>query len=133
MTSRYIRTLHGATAALAPRSRRYDSSMSLDPHVVCIFRSVRTDHSANEYQEWSIRMDELVATMPGYIGHTSYRDDASGKGVTFSYFRSMVDLLAWKQVPEHLEAQALGRASFYTEYEIEVAAIVRHYEWTLAD
>jgi len=32
---------------------------------------------------------------------------------------------------EHLEAQALGRATFYSEYEIEVAEIVRHYEWTL--
>jgi heme-degrading monooxygenase HmoA len=107
--------------------------MSSDPHVVCIFRSVRTDHSATEYEEWSQRMDELVVTMPGYIGHTSVRDDASGQGVTVSYFRSMAELVAWKQVPEHVEAQALGRSSFYTEYEIEVAEIVRHYEWSSTD
>ncbi len=78
-------------------------------------------------------MDDLVVTMPGYIGHTSFRDDASGNGVTISYFRSMQNLLAWKQVPEHLEAQALGRAAFYTDYEIEVAEIVRHYEWSAPD
>ena len=107
--------------------------MSTEPHVVCIFRSVRTDHSTKEYEEWSNRMDDLVVTMPGYIGHTSLRDDASGKGVTISYFRSMQNLLAWKQVPEHLEAQALGRAAFYTDYEIEVAEIVRHYEWSAPD
>jgi heme-degrading monooxygenase HmoA len=107
--------------------------MSSDSHVVCIFRSVRTDHSTSEYEEWSRRMDELVATMPGYIGHTSVRDSATGRGVTVSYFRSMADLVAWKQVPEHLDAQALGRKSFYTEYEIEVAEIVRHYEWTSTD
>ena len=107
--------------------------MSSDPHVVCIFRSVRTDHSSPEYEEWSLRMDQLVTTMPGYIGHTSVRDAASGKGVTVSYFRSMADLVEWKRVPEHLEAQALGRSSFYTEYEIEVAEIVRHYEWASTD
>jgi heme-degrading monooxygenase HmoA len=107
--------------------------MASDPHVVCIFRSVRTDHSASEYEEWSNRMDQLVATMPGYIGHVSFRDDASRKGVTISYFRSMAELVAWKQVPLHLEAQALGRASFYMEYEIEVAEIVRHYEWNSSD
>jgi heme-degrading monooxygenase HmoA len=107
--------------------------MSSDSHVVCIFRSVRTDHSTTEYEEWSTRMDELVVTMPGYIGHTSFRDGASGTGVTISYFRSMADLVAWKHVPEHLEAQALGRAAFYTEYEIEVAEIVRHYEWSSSD
>lgn len=107
--------------------------MTSDPHVVCIFRSLRTDHSVPEYEEWSSRMDRLVVTMPGYIGHTSFRDDASGKGVTLSYFRSMAELVAWKNVPDHLEAQALGRAAFYTEYEIEVAEIVRHYEWTSTD
>ena len=76
-------------------------------------------------------MDHMVATMPGYISHASFRDDTSGRGVPISYFESMKDLVAWKQVPEHLEAQALGRATFYSEYEIEVAEIVRHYEWTL--
>jgi heme-degrading monooxygenase HmoA len=117
----------------AIRRRGYDSSMSKEPHVVCIFRSVRTDHADQEYEEWSQRMDRLVVTVPGYIGHTSFRDDASGHGVTISYFRSMDELLAWKQVAEHLEAQALGRAAFYKQYEIEVAEIVRHYEWTLSD
>ena len=107
--------------------------MSAEPHAVCIFRSLRTDHSEREYGEWSDRMDELVATMPGYIGHTSFRDDATGSGVTISYFRSMAELVAWKNVPEHVEAQAFGRSSFYREYEIEVAEIVRHYEWTLTD
>jgi len=93
--------------------------MSSDPHVVCIFRSVRTDHSADEYEEWSGRIDRLVAAMPGYIGHASFRDDASGRGVTISHFESMSDL----------EAQALGQTAFYREYEVEVAEIVRHYEW----
>ena len=36
-----------------------------DRHVVCIFRSRRTDHSDAEYEEWSARMDRLVAAIPG--------------------------------------------------------------------
>jgi heme-degrading monooxygenase HmoA len=78
-------------------------------------------------------MDALVVTMPGYIGHSSFRDDATRRGVTISYFSSMADLVAWKQVLEHREAQALGRTAFYSDYEIEVAEIVRHYEWTSSD
>lgn len=107
--------------------------MSAEPHVVCIIRSIRTDHSASEYEEWSDRMDRLVKAMPGYIGHVSYREDATRRGATISYFTSMAELVAWKQVPEHREAQALGREAFYSEYEIEVAEIVRHYEWKLSD
>ena len=38
-----------------------------------------------------------------------------------------------KKEPEHREAQALGRSTFYTEYEIEVAEIVRHYGWPSSD
>ncbi|MGB8195940.1 MAG: antibiotic biosynthesis monooxygenase [Acidimicrobiales bacterium] len=102
--------------------------MSEEPHVVCIFRSVRSDRSEAAYAQWSDRMDELVAAMPGYLDHTSFRD-TTGQGVTISYFRSMNELVAWKNEPEHLEAQALGRSSFYSEYEIDVAEIVRHYEW----
>ena len=78
-------------------------------------------------------MDRLVATKPGYLGHTSFRDDTSGQGVTIAYFRAMEDLVAWKQVPEHRQAQSLGRSTFYTEYKIEVAEIVRHYGWTASD
>jgi heme-degrading monooxygenase HmoA len=103
--------------------------MGSDPHVVCIFRSGRTDRSADQYEEWSNRIDLLVATMPGYIGHSSFRDDASGRVLTVSYFESLTHLVAWKEVPEHLEAQALGRTAFYLEYEVEVAEIVRRYQW----
>lgn len=78
-------------------------------------------------------MDHLVRTAPGYLGHASFRDDANGKGVTISYFRSMTDLLAWKENPEYLQAQSAGRASLYSHYEIEVAEIVRQYEWTLSE
>lgn len=107
--------------------------MNSDSRAVCIFRSIRTDHSTDEYGEWSVRMDQLVATMPGYLGHASFRDDVSGRGVTISYFQSMEDLVAWKQEPDHRMAQALGRSSFYTEYEIDVAEVVRHYGWKSSD
>jgi heme-degrading monooxygenase HmoA len=103
--------------------------MDPDANVVCIFRSTRTNHSDAEYAEWSERMDELVAAMPGYIDHLSHRNDVTGEGVTISYFQSMVALDTWREHAEHREAQALGRTDFYHEYEIEVAEIVRHYEW----
>ena len=53
--------------------------------------------------------------------------------MTISYFETMSDLEAWKR-----GARAPGGASprsngFYTEYEIDVAEIVRHYEWTSSD
>jgi heme-degrading monooxygenase HmoA len=103
--------------------------MTDEPHVACIFRSTRSnDHSA-QYDEWSERMDQLVAATPGYLGHANFRDESSGRGVTISYFKDMASLAMWRDHPVHREAQALGRSTFYDDYEIEVAEIVRHYEW----
>ena len=75
-------------------------------------------------------MDQLVVTMPGYIGHTSFRDERIRER-RHDLVLSARWPSSWRgsSVPEHLEAQALGRAAFYREYEIEVAEIVRHYEW----
>jgi heme-degrading monooxygenase HmoA len=103
--------------------------MSDEPHVACIFRSTRNHNATSEYDEWSDRMDQLVRTMPGYIGHVSFREESTGRGITVSYFESMASLVHWRENPEHQEAQAIGRTDFYDEYEIEVAEIVRHYEW----
>jgi heme-degrading monooxygenase HmoA len=103
--------------------------MSDEPHVVCIFRSTRNDRATLEYAEWFERMDQLVRTMSGYIGHVSFRDESTGQGVTISYFESMASLVHWREQPEHREVQARGRAQFYDDYEIEVAEIVRHHEW----
>lgn len=103
--------------------------MKEDSHVVCIFRSTRNPDSPSHYDEWSERMDRLVETMPGYIGHVSFREESTGRGVTISYFENMVSLEQWRNDPTHREAQALGRSDFYEEYEIEVAEIVRHQEW----
>jgi heme-degrading monooxygenase HmoA len=103
--------------------------MSDEPRVACIFRSTRNDQAMLEYAEWTERMDQLVATMPGYIGHVSFRDESTGRGVTISYFESMSSLVHWREQPVHRGAQALGRSHFYDDYEIEVAEIVRHHEW----
>lgn len=103
--------------------------MSDEPHVVCIFRSTRSNASSAEYDDWSKRMDQLVATMPGYLGHASFRDESTGQGVTISYFENMASLVKWREHPIHQEAQALGRTNFYDDYEIEVAEVIRHYEW----
>ena len=74
-------------------------------------------------------MDQIVSTMPGYITHVSFREESTGRGITVSYFESMAALEHWRDDPAHREAQALGRSNFYEEYEVEVAEIVRHFDW----
>ncbi len=78
-------------------------------------------------------MEALVKTIPGYISHFSHRDSVSRSGVTIAYFESLEAIKTWRNHPEHLNAQKLGKELFYSWYEIQVVKVDRGYEWSLGD
>jgi heme-degrading monooxygenase HmoA len=99
------------------------------PYTAVIFTSIRTAADAGGYDETAAEMDALAATQPGYLGIESARDPATRLGITVSYWRSDADAAAWKQVAEHLVAQAHGRERWYERYAVRVATVVRDYGW----
>ena len=94
-----------------------------------IFTSTRTRHADELYAEWLEITSKLVQEIPGFISSFSHRDPTTRKGVTVAYFETEESLLAWKELPRHLEAQSLGRSDFYQEYEVFVCKVERHYSW----
>ena len=101
-----------------------------DKCVAVIFTSTRSVSSDAKYQEWSTRMEELVAKQPGYISHIGFRDAKTRQGVTISYFKDEESIRNWKALDEHLKAQNLGREEFYDEYCVRIAVINREYSWS---
>ena len=97
--------------------------------VAVIFTSTRSVNSDAKYQEWSTRMEELVAKQSGYISHIGFRDSQTRQGVTISYFEDEDSIRKWKVLNEHLEAQKLGREEFYEEYSVKIAVVNREYSW----
>jgi glutathione S-transferase len=93
----------------------------------------RQDASAGDdgYDEMAVRMEHLVRQQPGFRDMLSVRG-ADGVGVTVATFDSEGDAVAWKQHPEHLEAQRLGRERFYEWYELQVTEVTRSYGWQRA-
>lgn len=94
------------------------------PYWAVIFTSRRSEADAG-YSEMAAKMEALAAQQPGYLG-LEHAGDASGS-ITVSYWRSEQDLLAWKQVMEHREAQRLGKEQWYREYEVRVCKVERAY------
>jgi heme-degrading monooxygenase HmoA len=72
---------------------------------------------------------ELVTSTPGYVRHYSFRDEQSREGVTISYFDDDDSIIEWKSAARHQEAQQRGRDTFYSNYSIDIAHVVRHYDW----
>jgi heme-degrading monooxygenase HmoA len=93
------------------------------PYVAVVFTSLRTQGD-NGYGLMSMRMDQLAAQQPGYLGHETARDDV---GITVSYWVDEDAARAWKQVAEHLVAQRRGREVWYSDYRVRVASVLREY------
>lgn len=95
------------------------------PYYAVIFTSQRREGD-NGYGEMADRMMDLAAQQPGYLGAESARD-ASGLGITVSYWSSLEAIKQWKANGEHLDAQREGRRSWYTHFEVRVSKVERAY------
>lgn len=93
------------------------------PYYAVIFTSTRTEGD-NGYGAMADRMVELAAEQQGFLGIESAREEI---GITVSYWDSLDAIRKWKQNAEHLEAQRLGRESWYADFKLRIAKVERDY------
>jgi heme-degrading monooxygenase HmoA len=96
------------------------------PYYAVIVSSALDADNLDGYASMDSRMASLGRAQPGYLGRES-RTNADGRELTILYYRDAESIAAWKQHPEHLEAQRLGREQWYADYHIEVAKVERAY------
>jgi heme-degrading monooxygenase HmoA len=96
------------------------------PYYAVIFSSRRTRQDDVGYGAAADRMAQLASEQPGYLGVDSVRD-ATGVGITVSYWSNEAAIAAWRRNAEHTIARETGRKSWYDEYELRVAKVERAY------
>lgn len=96
-----------------------------EPYYAVIFSTHRAAGD-NGYAEMAARMEELAATMPGFLGIESARGE-DGFGITVSYWESEEAISDWKKHAAHKIAQARGRSDWYSDYTVRVARVERAY------
>ena len=100
--------------------------------VIVLFHiKVRDDANLAAYERTSERMIEIVSAMPGFLGLEGYAG-ADGSELAVARFESDEAVQAWKAQPEHVRTQERGRAEFFAAYDITVADVIRHYDWSAA-
>jgi heme-degrading monooxygenase HmoA len=92
--------------------------------IVTVFRSRLMPGVRDDYVALANRMNELAATMPGYISHKGFFAE-DGERVTVVEFASEEGMRAWRTHPEHIAAQHKARQVYYSEYSIQVCEVVR--------
>ena len=92
--------------------------------VVAVFRArIRPEH-ADEYYALAERMGEIARSLPGFVSWKGYHAD-DGERVSVHEWETPEHLRAWREHPEHVAAQALGRERFYEAYTLHVTEPIR--------
>ena len=96
--------------------------------VIALFEfRLRADIDVDEWERTFERMATLASGMPGLISIDPYAA-LDGRRLAVVRFESDEALQAWKNHPEHLQAQARGREAFFDDYRVTVvSSVLREY------
>ena len=92
--------------------------------IVTLFRSRLRQGIRSEYEPTARRMLELARSMPGFVSFKTFTAE-DGERISVIEFESDEQLKAWREHPEHLQAQELGRTRFFEEYHVQVLEPLR--------
>jgi heme-degrading monooxygenase HmoA len=92
--------------------------------IVTIFRSRLRDEGREDYFALAPKMSAQARSMPGYLSHKVFVAE-DGERVTIVEFADEASQRAWAMQMDHVAAKQQGRASFYTEYSLQVCSVVR--------
>ncbi len=97
------------------------------PYYSVIFASQRTDKE-NGYVEMANMLVQLAKEQPGFLG-VEFARDASGFGITVSYWKNLDSISQWKVQANHAQAQRLGKCDWYQGFELRIAKVERAYNF----
>ena len=100
--------------------------------ILTVFRNRLRPDNVEQYRVTSARMDDLARAMPGFVDAKTFTAD-DGERVTIVTFADAESQRAWREHPEHRDAQRAGVEEFYSEYSIQVAAVAYRHDFTHDD
>jgi len=96
--------------------------------VLALFAFRVRPEAQTEFHEAVTRMTALVQGMPGFISMDLFTSE-DGRSLSVARFASEEALLAWRDHPEHIIAQKMGKDAVFEDYWLDVCATLRSYEF----
>lgn len=101
-------------------------ALNLTPPYYAVTFSNQMTENTGGYGPMATLMGETAATMPGYLGMESVRDE-TGFAITISYWTDEEAIAGWRAHAKHQMAQKRGKDTWYEHYELRVARVERAY------
>ena len=86
--------------------------------------------SESEFGDAVEHMQEQVKKYDGFLGEMPYCNlEVKSRFVTLFYWNDRESIKAWREDPEHVKIQELGRNKVFAWYKIRVCELEREYGW----
>ena len=102
----------------------------MSTRVMTIFRNRLREDNAAKYATTAAQMTELAREMPGFVDSKTF-SSPDGERVTIVIFEDRATHNAWRDHPNHQQAQRDGIESFYSEYSIQVGDVTYEHSFHL--
>lgn len=80
------------------------------------------------YLNIAAHLRPLLETIDGFIAIERFESlSQPGKILSLSFWRDEAAVEAWRNLHEHRQAQATGRAAIFADYRLRVATVIRDY------
>jgi len=81
-----------------------------------------------DYLDQAASMRRAVETIDGFVSVERFESlTEPGKILSLSIFEDERALDAWRRMPAHRKAQALGRKEYFADYRLRVTQVLRDY------
>ncbi|MTI42762.1 heme-degrading monooxygenase HmoA [Roseibium hamelinense] len=96
--------------------------------IAVIFEVIPHDDKKQAYLDMAADMRPLVEQIDGFISVERFQSLTNPeKLLSVSFFRDEEALNEWRKLTQHRKAQAAGRGSFFKDYRLRVASVLRDY------
>jgi heme-degrading monooxygenase HmoA len=96
--------------------------------IAVIFEVEPKDGKLDDYLTMAAEMRPLVERVEGFISVERFQSlTTPGKYLSISFFEDEDAIDEWRRLAAHRKAQATGRQSFFDDYRIRIAHVLRDY------
>lgn len=96
--------------------------------IAVIFEAKPSPAGKARYLELAAALRPELDGVDGFLSIERFESlSEPGKLLSLSFWRDEAAVAAWRNAPEHRQAQAEGRGSIFDDYRLRIAAVLRDY------
>lgn len=96
--------------------------------IAVIFEVMPKEGQTDPYLEMAAEMRPLAESTDGFISVERFQSlTTDGKLLSLSFWRDEAALDEWRNLAAHRHAQSTGRSTFFEDYRLRIAGVIRDY------